>query len=329
MNDHEYRTYEDRIGKTYEESSKAIVEAFKASGVRVIQGSPGCIGKVPFWTKTTNATVDDLNINLCNLRNIGIQIAEQEKVGFADVFWPMLTVGRVAQERFGTNYNIAGGDGVHPNWAGHAIMAYAFLKAMGLNGDIGMFQLNLKQNKATLSSGHKLVSAKDGKFTIKSSKYPFSACEPSDAVATSYPSCDKDDASKDNSISSAFKFLPFESQLNRMILYVRDAGRTNQYDVTWGNESKTFPGAQLRSGIDLIREFKANPFQGPFAKVDAAVAAKQAFETKEIKQLFRSPEAKANMEEVVTKAEAERAPLAEAIAKSFVPVEHTITITKL
>src|SRR5215467_7149947 len=41
MNDHEYRTYEDRIGKTYEENSLAIVEAFKASGARVVQGSPG------------------------------------------------------------------------------------------------------------------------------------------------------------------------------------------------------------------------------------------------------------------------------------------------
>src|SRR5256885_16335538 len=47
MNDHEYRTYEKRIGKTYEEKSLAIVEVFKANGARVIQGSPGCIGKVP------------------------------------------------------------------------------------------------------------------------------------------------------------------------------------------------------------------------------------------------------------------------------------------
>src|SRR6266699_1064207 len=64
MNDHEYRTYEDRIGKNYEGKSLAIIEAFKANGARVIQGSPGCIGKVPTWTKTTNATVEDLNVNL-------------------------------------------------------------------------------------------------------------------------------------------------------------------------------------------------------------------------------------------------------------------------
>src|SRR3989454_10626827 len=58
MNDHEYRAYEERSGETYEEKSLAIVEAFKANGARVIQGSPGCIGKVPTWTRTTNATIE-------------------------------------------------------------------------------------------------------------------------------------------------------------------------------------------------------------------------------------------------------------------------------
>src|SRR5438067_1291158 len=72
MNDHEYRAFEDRIGDTYREKSTAIVESFKAHGARVIQGSPGCVGKVPFWTKRTTDSLDDLNLNLCDLRNIGI-----------------------------------------------------------------------------------------------------------------------------------------------------------------------------------------------------------------------------------------------------------------
>src|SRR5690349_20973250 len=67
MNDHEYRPYEDRIGNTYRSNSVAIVEAFKANGVRVIEGSPGCVGKMPGWVKSANGTVDDLNMNLCNL----------------------------------------------------------------------------------------------------------------------------------------------------------------------------------------------------------------------------------------------------------------------
>src|SRR5438128_1425231 len=61
MNDHEYRAYQDRIGQTYQEKSTAIVESFKAHGARVIQGSPGCVGKVRFWTKRTHDTLEELN----------------------------------------------------------------------------------------------------------------------------------------------------------------------------------------------------------------------------------------------------------------------------
>ena len=61
MNDHEYRIYEERIGKTYREKSEAMVQAFKANGVRLVLGSPGCVGKVPGWVKGTNGTVEDLN----------------------------------------------------------------------------------------------------------------------------------------------------------------------------------------------------------------------------------------------------------------------------
>jgi hypothetical protein len=63
--------------------------------------------------------------------------------------------------------------------------------------------------------------------------------------------------------------------------------------------------------------------------VDAAVAAKQAYETTQIKKSFRSPEAKANMEAVAAQTEKEREPLAEAIKAAFVPVTHTIKIEPL
>src|ERR1043165_2072585 len=67
MNDHEYRPYEARIGEMYRSNATAVVRAFKAHGVRVVQGSPGCVGKMPSWVKTASGTVDDLNVNLCQL----------------------------------------------------------------------------------------------------------------------------------------------------------------------------------------------------------------------------------------------------------------------
>ena len=326
MNDHEYRAYEDRIGQTYRENSTAIIEAFKTNGVRAIQGSPGCVGKVPGWTQHTNDTLMDLELNLCHLRDIGIVIAEKEHAGFADVFWPMLTTGVAAQKEYGANYAIAGGDGVHPGWAGQTVMAYAFLKAMGLKGDIGMLIVDLKKSKMIISPGHEVVSAKDGEFQVKSSRYPFCACVPSGQGAASYPVCERDDPAKDNSIRSAMTLIPFNQELNRLSLKANNVKSRTSYKVTWGSESKTFTAAQLSHGINLAAEFPCNPFCEAFAKVDAAVAAKQAYETKQIKQAFRSPEAKTDMEGVAARTEKEREPLAVAIQAAFVPVTHTIKI---
>jgi hypothetical protein len=326
MNDHEYRAYEDRIGQTYRDSSTAIIEAFKANGARVVEGSPGCVGKIPSWQKRTNDTVLDLNLNLCQLRNIDIEIAQKEGVGFADVFWPMLTAGLEAQKRYGTNYAIAGRDGVHPGWAGHTVMAYAFLKAFGLKGQLGFFTVDLGRNQMRVSQGHKLVSARDGEFVIRSSRYPFCACVPAGQAAASYPVCEKDDPEQDNSIRSAMTLIPFNQDLNRLTLKVANVKASASYKVTWGTESKTFKAAELRRGINLAAEFPCNPFCEAFGKVDAAVAAKQAYETKQIKSTFRSPEAKTDMEAVAAQTEKEREPLAQAIQTAFVPVTHTIKI---
>jgi hypothetical protein len=325
MNDHEYKPYEERIGKTYREKTAAIDEAFKANDVRVVQGSAGCVGKMPSWVKSASGTVEDLNLNLCILRNIGIEVAEQEKVGFADVFWPMLTAGNQAREKYGADYAISGKDGVHPGWAGHTVMAFAFLKAFGLDGEIGTFTVDLKANQMKASKGHEVISSKDGQFQIKSSRYPFCAYIPETNGPPSYPLCSGDDGAKDSSIRSGMTLVPFNKDLNRFMLVAKN-DKAGAYRVSWGAVSKTFSSQQLSDGINLAEEFPNNPFGEAFAKVDSAVIAKQTFETKQIKQIFRSPGAKIDMEGVVAESEKERAPLAEGIHAAFVPVTHTIKI---
>ncbi len=327
MNDHEYTKYSDRIGNTYLSNSTAIVESFKAHGVRVVQGSPGCVGDVPKWAQKGN-TADDLNSNLCQLRNLGIEIAKKEDVGFADVFWPMLVAGIEAQKQYGTNYAIAGKDGVHPGWAGHTLMAFAFLRALGLNGDIGAFTVDLGKDKMTASQGHEVVSAKDGVFEVKSTRYPFCSCICNVEGKTSYPVCGEDDATKDNSIRSGMSLVPFNADLNKFTLVVKN-GKASNYKVTWGDQSKDFSAKELSKGINLTEQFAPTPFCEAFGKVDAAVAAEQEYETKQIKKIFRGPEAKADMEAVAAQTEKERAPLAEAIKTAFVPVTWTLKIQPL
>jgi lysophospholipase L1-like esterase len=330
MNDCNYTPYNDAIGDLYRTNQAQIVESFKAHGVRVVLGSAGCVGKVPFWAawrvaKDTNETTENLNLNLGTLRNIDVEIAGAEGVAFADVFQPMLAATLAMQAKYGTNYAVSGHDGVHPGWAGHTIMAYAFLKGLGLKGDIGTFTVNLANFKIRVSPGHKVISAKDGAYEITSSRYPFCPCEPAALSTVNYPTCENDDPTRDNSIRSGMTLVPFNRDLNRFMLVARN-GQAQSYKVTWGDQSKSFTAQQLADGINLATEFPENPFSAAFAKVDAAVAVKQAYETKQIKEAFRSPAAKADMEGVVADTEKTRQPLADAIAQAFEPVTYTLTI---
>jgi len=325
MNDHGYSAYEERIGWTYRSNQLGVVNSFQDNGVRVVLGSPGCVSK----------KAEALNLNLCTLRNIDIEIADQQHTALADVFWPMFVSGWRAQHEYATNYSIAGGDGVHPGWSGHAIMAYAFLRGLGLDGDIGTYTVDLKSGKATASKGHEVVSSKNGEVEIKSSRYPF---------------CATGDVKSDNSIRSAMSLIPFNQELNRLTLKVKNPS-AKSYKVTWGTETKTYSAEQLEKGVNLAADFEVNPFSDAFKKVDSAVQAKQNYETKQIKQIFhdlvngkfksadeikdpemktlfalRKDDGKFDRDQIAAETEKTRAPLVAAVKTAFVPVTHTIKI---
>ncbi len=310
MNDHRYRAYDEANGQWYRANQDGIVRAFKAVEARVVLGSPGCVGKVPAWTQSAGNTLEDLNLNLCTLRNIDIDLARQEGVAFADVFWPMLTAGFEARREYSPGYAIAGKDGVHPGWAGHLLMAYAFLKAMGLDGDLGTFTIDLQANHATATAGHKVDAFRDGVLTLTSHRYPF---------------CAAGDPTKDDSLRSGMSLVPFNQDLNRLTLVVKGGSAAN-YKVTWGPSSKTYAADELAKGVNLAADFAANPFSEAFDKVDEAVAAKQNYETRQVKTLFHGEEGHFDMPATVALTEKVRKHFADAIPQAFVPVTHTIHI---
>ncbi len=310
MNDHRYQPYKSEFGLTYEKSSAAIIRKFKERGIRVVQGSPGTVGKMPSWVKEALGTIDDLNLSLLELRNIDARLARDEQVAFADVFLSMLVAGFDAQQKYGADYMISGKDGVHPGWSGQLVMAHAFLKALGLDGDIGTITLDLSSGTAEASAGHRVLSASRNKVQLESEKYPF--------CATGQPD-------KDSSIRSGMALVSFNEQLNRFMLVARN-GKAKRYRVTWGDTAKSYTAGELAKGINLADDFHENPFSEAFNKVDEAVLKKQTYETKQIKRLFHGEEGKVDMDMTVALTEKAREPLARAIKATFRPVRHTIGI---
>ncbi len=311
MNDHLYRPYEPWIGELYRVHSDAIVRWFQAAGARVVVGSPGCVGKMPSWVKSASGTVEDLNLSLATLRNLDIGIARERKAGFADLFSPMYRANLDAHQKYGAGYAVPGADGVHPDWAGQTIMAYGYLKALGLSGDLGTVTLDAGTGRARATGGHAVVTSAPGEVKLRSTRYVF--CAPTGDLA------------KHNSILSGAQWVPFHHDLNRFTLIVKGTSAP-RYKVSWGGSSHTYTAAELRQGVNLTADFADNPFVPAFRQVDEAVAAKQEFETRQIQKEFHGNAGQADMEATVVRTEAERATKVAAIKAAFTPVEHTLQI---
>lgn len=314
MNDARYRPFDVTNGKWYEDHYTAIVRKLKAAGARVVVGSPGCSGKLATWVQSRVGSLEEHNQHLCALRDIALGVAEREEVAFADVFWPMFKANVIAPGRYPGEtglrpYELVGSDGIHPDWAGHAMMAYAYLRALGLDGDLGTISVDLEKKTAAGSDGHQVDSFEDGKLKITSSRYPFCAPGPID---------------RDDSVRSGMTFVPFDKHLNRLTLKL--TGLKGLATITWGGESRTYSARQLAEGINLASEYTDNPFCDAFARVDEAVAAKQEFETKQVKSIFHGKAGRENMEQAMADTERERKPLADAVRDAVRSVKHTIEI---
>lgn len=324
MNDGAYSPQTPEKAKKYRDSQKAIVQQMKKMGVRlIVVGSPGCVDADTF-RKSTEAAVM-YNKTLASERDIAKEVAEEEGVVFADVYDTMFDAMTKGKAKLGSNYAFAGGDGVHPGPNGQLAMAYAFLKALGCDGNIGTITIDLGANKAEASEGHKVLSYQDGAAEIESSKYPF--CFYGDPAG--------------QSTRSAIEFLPFNEDLNRFKLVVKGA-KSDQVKVTWGSAEKTFSKADLEKGINLAAEFIENPFSGPFInplggpfmKVHQAIVAQQNLETPLHKVWIHNlqpireqlPEAKDAAEQIVQVAAKKRQRLLDAASAAVVPVKHTIKI---
>ena len=318
MNDGGYRPFEENgQGKAYRGSQAAIVEEFKKAGVRlIVVGSPGVVDADTY--RRDPAAAKMYNETLAKLRDIAKEVAAKEGAVFGNVFDPMMDAMTKAKEKYGKGYPVAGGDGVHPGPNGQLVMAYAFLKALGCDGNIGTITVDLAAGKAEATDGHKVLACKEGAVELESSRYPF---------------CFFGDPKDPNATTGIIEFVPFNQDLNRLTLVVKGV-KGDKAKVTWGKASKEFAAADLAKGINIAAELLDNPFCDPFKKVDQAVRAQQGFETPMIKDLINKlpsmermvPEEKEAFQRIRAALAKKDQTLFDAAAAAVVPVKHTIKI---
>ena len=318
MNDGGYRKYDESIGKRYRDSMADIVGRLKKSGATVVVGGPGAVDFNFFKNPSTPPPV--YNDNLAHLSGLMKELAAQEGFPHADVHGAMISAMEKAKPALGDGYDVCGKDGFHPGPNGHLLMAYAFLKAMGIDGQIGTITVDMK-GAAAATEGHKVLSSEPGKVELESSKWPF---------------CFSGDEKSSGGTRSILPFSPFNADLNRLTLVVKNLDG-EKAKVTWGAAAKLFTKAELEKGVNLAAEFIENPFSEVFRKLEAIVAQKQAYETTMIKQTINSfpriVDSTGKDSEVAATIETLRKQLIEVQERkgadaraAVVPVKHTVTI---
>lgn len=327
MNDGGYQPYREQIGQGYENNMRSILKKLEGIGVKtVVVGSPGAVDTDFFRPGTMMGDQPShvaYNDNLAHLRDIDKKLAAEFKQPFADVHAAMIDAMKKAKAELGKGYDVCGRDGFHPGSNGQLIMAYAFLKAMELDGKIGEIIIDMK-GEATASDGHQVLTSKAGAAEIESKRWPF---------------CFEGDPKSSGGTQSITPFLPFNQELNRFVLKVKnlDAPKAK---VTWGGATQEFTQEQLAEGINLAAEFSTTPFNPAFQKFTAAIAAKQALETVMIKQVitnFRGIPGDVRQEAEVTGAlktlterlMARRQTLEESARALLTPVKHSLSVVRV
>jgi lysophospholipase L1-like esterase len=319
MNDGGYGTLDQWRANWYRSNYTNAVRELRKGGVRlVVVGSPGGVDSDTFQGDPKKAEV--YNQTLSQLRDIAREVAQSEKAVFANVFDPMMDVMDKAKAKYGHGYHVAGNDGVHPWNNGHLVMAYAFLKALGCDGNIGTITLNLATNTAEATEGHKVLSCANGTLEVESTRYPF---------------CFYGDPVLPGSTTGIIDFFPFNQDLNRLLLVVKGCPPDSRYKVMWGGGvGKVFKASDLAKGVNLAGEFLANPFVEPFRKVEQAVRAQQDFETLLTKVLLHNllpykqavPEEAAALDRIQANVIARDNSFATASSDAILPVKHTIQV---
>jgi lysophospholipase L1-like esterase len=323
MNDGGYQPWRDEIGVVYERNMRNVLAKLEAAGVKaVVVGSPGAVDTDFFRPGTKmgdRPSHEAYNDNLAHLRDIDKRLAAEAKQRFADVHAAMFDAMKKAKEALGPKYDVCGGDGFHPGPNGQLLMAYAFLKGLGVDGNIGEITVDLK-GKATASAGHKVPGGEQGKIELESTRWPF---------------CFQGDGKSSGSTRSIVPYVPFNQDLNRLTLKVAGL-EAPKAKVTWGSESREFTKEQLAGGINLAAEFSKTPFDEAFGKLQAAVANKQGFETFLIKQIvtnFRfipdlnsDAEAQQAVRVLSKKLMSRQEQLDKAAHEQLGPVKHTLVV---
>jgi purine nucleosidase len=144
--------------------------------------------------------------------------------------------------------------------------ASAYIKAFGYDGNLGVLTADFAASTADGGPDQKIVSFKDNTLMVQSTRIPF--WFPGHGVGGSDPPP-----------WPALKALPFEQDLNRYMLIVKNLP-TTKTKIYWGDDNMDFSSADLAKGVNLEESIPGfgNPFGNASSGIDNGVGSQRNVE---------------------------------------------------
>jgi lysophospholipase L1-like esterase len=299
MNDGGGGEFNSETEHRYEAALTQIVERNQANGTVTVVCSPGVVDTFSYENPefaqrllkaAGDTSVDPMptgeriaaiayNRTLGSLGDAGRRVAAKHGVPFADIHSAMFDVLQAGVAGYGKSWPprtslrrpdrraLICDDGIHPDTAAHIPMAYAVLKAMGFDGDIGSIDFDWANGSVRTDVAQTAAVTSKGRLELESTRLPMCFFDDT-ACSEGYPSVP---------VRYVLQHCPFNPDLNRYVLRV--SGLPNQpVRVRWGDRSLVFTREQLQAGINLAAEFPETPFCPTMHALDRAVWQKQVFE---------------------------------------------------
>lgn len=180
--------------------------------------------------------------------------AKRNKWGFVDLLRPMTAINQREQKK-DSMFTLTGPDRIHPGNAGHMAMAWLFLKAQGLDGEV-VADVKLNANSGQLQrSRNAVVSAvRTGNQGISFDYLARSLPFPADSNARVWENPQKQ--------YEVLQVIPFTSEMNQELLSVDGLKPEARYSLKIDNrEIGVWTGAQWAKGINLAEQSRTPQYQ--------------------------------------------------------------------
>ena len=160
MNDHAYQKFREDIFGAYVRSQAQLGKVLQANGARV-----AFLTSQPIEEKRPDPDKDVKNQSLRQFSDGLKNVAAKQGATFVDQFDPYMAI--MLRERAADPAAfIGGGDAVHPGPAGHTIMAWAILKALGAPALVSKAAIDGAAGKVLAAEGCRIANLKAEKGTV-------------------------------------------------------------------------------------------------------------------------------------------------------------------